>query len=426
MKKIKVQLAFLLLISSFVFFSCASDTITNNSNVGSSQTINVRLVDMNGISASNAYVSINNSEGIPVSIHGNASISGISVPYDLLVYSLIDSAYTLYKGLTTLNPQVTLYGTYGYSAPTQVASVLLIYPGSNYVSQRWVYSNFVSSINVFPRQDFINDSTTFFDLGWDGNSSINGSFCSFLDSLDYAGYTLFNGFAKKDTQFISGSVNIVKLARKDYSFKPVSSFVRVNQPSGIQNGFYHAEISFDGSSINSGILLDENYLQSGQALNLIVPGTLPTAYKIKTHIMFSLPDNSNFDYIGYLIPGSSVNVTVPAFPTQLYPVDNATGINYNTTFSYSPAGGVYLTSIRNFQYYGHFVLTVVSAVAAFSIPDLSQKGFRLSGNKHFAWYVTAEFGFSGIDDFASSKRFTNDSHYSGSTETSERSFYSAP
>jgi hypothetical protein len=425
MRTVKIQLAFTLLILAFFLFSCADDTTTNTRNGNNSgKTLIVKVVDNNGMTANNVFVSINSGAGFLVNSDGTKTFSNVTVPYDLMLISARDTNFTIYKGLTSLSPVVNAFGIYDNGSPLHQATILVNYPGVSHYPYSRALLKFVSQTNVQTINEEGNDSTSLVFLRWDGPSEISGTFCAMIDSGN-SGQPGFLGIALKDTLFVSGSSNLFRFNVNDFSFNPSEAYLNLNLFSGINIYNYESYVSFNGNSMNSNINFDDGGANATSVLTLIVPGTMPIPYKIKVSLSLSTQTGEAYNFIAYMNPGDNIQVPQPVYPELLNPPDHAVGIDSYSQFSYNATGGVYLASF-NLSTYNNFGLTVISVSNSFQLPDLSLWGYRFRGNKLIHWHVSNYLGYSGVDEFASSKRFTNDPRFTGISNSEIRSFTTAP
>jgi hypothetical protein len=396
MKTIHFLPVILLSAGLILFYSCSDNTVDN---FYSSKTVHGIVRDAAGEPFYPAKVWLNHDTYQSVNPDGSFTFKNVEKPYDLTINIPWSTEYICFKNLTTMEPKLS-FNTNAPAIYPYRALLFITYPRFTQLNNmKFTFLNSDTRYSYYPSWQQT-DSSLMLTIAWSGNQRIKGKVALLWYTRDYLGNIIsYDRFGYRDTAVSPGETVYLKLTASELSYNPPENILTVNLPGGVMLNSIDVGISFDGYKRNSGISLI-GLSANTVPLTYVVPGALSLNYQLYVYVNY--PDNSY-----YAAAGHGGNVYIPSEPpvNLLYPADNDSA-DYNTEFSYSGNGKVYVTEFYANTGYGTCHFSVVSDNDSVRLPILPFFGIFFPPGTQFSWHVTRYNDFTYINEFVSDKRIS--------------------
>jgi hypothetical protein len=341
-------------------------------------------------------------------VSGRFTISGVPVPYDLLVSAPVGPAGTSvrYIGLTRTDPTVSdlLSGL----APMRTANLSGQLAGGSYpepadVATRFVFAspeNLYSVIYALSNLDYLTDGSFDSAMQWAGPATTTGALYAlqFSSTLQeggylpeqYLGYGSLDGVSLEDKGSLTGqTVTLAPVGADTMS-------VTLTPTDGYT--FYEETVQLSvGPNVPLTIILGGGTPSTAQTFLMpVIPNT--------SLVVSADATNDAGAYIQAtrtgLAPDASVVLTFPPAPEVQAPADGATDVGPFTTFSWSPyPNGVHMLAVIPDKYgTPYFIFTAGTSA---TVPDFSS----LPANTGFYWFVVGAAPLASVDDLATADHY---------------------
>jgi hypothetical protein len=361
------------------------------------QTVSGRVTMPFGTPISGAVISIGTTT-VGTDADGYFEIEDVAPTYDLVLINETTHFARVLRGLTARN--VTLLGG-GMDVERSAlirgvvtGGVGLPIPTDHWTSVTYEGPNRAyASFPAFVRRD---DASYSFSAYWYDEPSTAGSLFGIQAQLDSSDHILnYVGFGTKPFTLSDGGtfgeVNGSTPATT-VSFRPVAEHTvtgMVTAPAGYSTLLWFSVGPF---------FVDDFSLTSNGPYSVVLPTDVPEAPSyVQVH---SERDNGTagveVSETTHLLDNSdtSVDLSTPAAPTSLLPVNAAVGVNYDTNFTWNQPPN----SVSSFAVVaGDWFVVTTSTSSSARIPDLETYGIGLPAGGDGAWQVNVVFGADTVD-----------------------------
>lgn len=347
---------------------------------------------------------------------GKFSVSLESATYDVYIYDFSNMNSTVYRGLSTPNPELTFFGnTSSKYVNTDIMKVNFLPVPQG----RTAVIKFISD-NVFNSKEVIASSgerTKILTVDYPNTKDyINGKII-YLEKSPQS----YERFSEKSVTIMKDNYNqSIVFDSSSYYSKPRDSYVTVYLP-GQESEKKSFDIYADFLSLhrNSEFLLNQT---EGDIIStkVLIPQNLPYGYRIKITGSSNFKGGSGYDSYFYSYPGATYNINSETPPTLSSPQDKLYGVNDNTQFSYEwgSGTGVYVVHFHCFDPVGDvYIVTMDRNIKS---PVNSMKDI-LKGTE-YSWSVTKYLTYISTDSFVRVKDFANDVGYRANSYSEMRTF----
>ena len=347
---------------------------------------------------------------------GKFAVSLESATYDVYIYDFSNMNSTVYRGLSTPNPELTFFGnTSSKYVNTDIMKVNFLPVPQG----RTAVIKFISD-NVFNSKEVIASSgerTKILTVDYPNTKDyINGKII-YLEKSPQS----YERFSEKSVTIMKDNYNqSIVFDSSSYYSKPGDSYVTVYLP-GQESEKKSFDIYADFLSLhrNSEFLLNQT---EGDIIStkVLIPQNLPYGYRIKITGSANFKGGSGYDSYFYSYPGATYNINSETPPTLSSPQDKLYGVNDNTQFSYEwgSGTGVYVVHFHCFDPVGDvYIVTMDRNIKS---PVNSMKDI-LKGTE-YSWSVTKYLTYISTDSFVRVKDFANDVGYRANSYSEMRTF----
>ncbi len=386
--------------STAVQLTATSGTLTATANitVNPPATINVSgtIIGTNLQPVASAPVVIT-SGGTNFSTTTNASgafsVSGITPPYDATVVTGNQSL--IYKGLTRADPTLVFLGVApGVSRSASLSGTISGGAGFPEPANHVTRTAFGSPEAV--DSETANTATGAYNMGtvsWFGPTTTTGNIRALQWLFDGTNLpTDYKGYGEKLNVALSdggafASQNVTMSGVSVHSFSG-----SVTLPAGYNLASKRMAVGFtDRSLIN--VLSD-----LGSSTNFAY--TTPNVTGATIQMQVTAGNGAGTTVVttkpGLAVNATGVSIPLPAGSDLSLPPNATTGVNYSTTFSYTPfSGGVHFVVFNGPGANPDYV--VVTAASSTSIPNLSSVGLGLPASTVYSWNVQGAAPFATVD-----------------------------
>jgi len=339
-----------------------------------------------------------------------------SLTYDVFIYDYSNLNSTVYRGLTTPNPELTLFG----NTSSKYVNTDIMKVNFNPVPQgRTAIIKFISDKVFFSREVSASsgERTKIITVDYPSTKDyINGRII-YLEKTP----TGYERFAEKPVTIMKDNYNqSVMFDSSSYYQKPGDSYVTVYLP-GQESEKKSFTVYGDFLSMhrNSEFIMNQT---EGDIVStkVLIPQTLPYGFRIKVAGSSSFKGGSGYENYFYSYPGATYNINSETPPTLSAPQDKLYTVNDNTQFSYEwgSGTGVYVVHFHCFDPVGD--VYVVTMDRNLKSPTGQMKEI-LKGTE-FSWSVTKYLTYTSADSFVRVKDFANDVGYRACTFSEMRTF----
>lgn len=405
-------------IPFFVLIITALVTISFSSNVFGAITVNGVVLDERRFPVPDVTVQINGAGKMVTDSEGRFSIRVLETPYTLSIIDNSHSRTVIYKGLTTDEPELRLFGAKtGRNANTEVLKVNFTQISSGHSATiKFLSSDLFHSESVSAASG---EGAKLLTIDWPkGNDRINGRVL-YLEKTSA-------GFTKYIEQYVT--------VYKDYPVVQVIDFnteTHFIDPGETSIMIYLPILDYDrkGFSVYADFLsLNRNadILLSKEEANIVstkvlVPKTLPLSFRLKVSGNGYYSDNEGFVNYTYSYPGSTLNISSETPPKILAPQNRVEGVSSGTKFSYETGSGVGIYVVHFHSLYPEGDYYIVTTEKSVSSP-VSGGGGGIDKRREYQWYVSKYISYISVDDFVRPETFANDLGYKAITYSERRTF----
>lgn len=409
----KTVIGVVVIISAFLTGCTSDNTVTPPG----SSTVTGKIVDFRGAGIGGATVWIDSNIATS-NFDGTFSINNIEAPYNVKV--VLDdppnSLGYLFEDVSTFSPVLTVdksgnpfQGTFNITLPPMLA---------NQTARVSVVTDnvFENAITVpFP------STNTILGVEWISANEVNAKIYVLVYTMAGGEIVSYEKYGEKDTTITAGSTINYTFSNSELSLDPVEAQISGNivMPGGYTTPNATLYLSFSQGSI--GIPSLGNSVLSN-TFNFVVPTGLTTSPRLGVRASASTSEghftSNNFN----LLAGSTNNtLNLNAAPNLGSPLENATGVNLNTDFSYSGGSGTGMYKVR-LSTTGK-VLYVITNNTTFRIPDFSPFGLNYTAGQTYQWYLYKYYSIGSVNDYVSTSEITN-SAFTGGSLSNGRTFTS--
>lgn len=387
-------LSFLLFIISALSGCDDSGDIIKNELV----TVHGRVVNDYGSSISGATVSClyGGTQIATTSSDGFFTFNRIKVPYDLfLVYN---GKVVVYKGVKSLAPQLnTFNNSSGYDENCRVSITIPPINPSQAVSAWFVDT----TGSIQGDSTCLNSNNISFHVGWEGASVLVGRVMVLIYTLDNNGRPMtYDNYGSKVAALVNPGVCSITFAGYELNIDPGETSIscQLTVPAGttdVDCSLFIGSKSFY-NYFNKGFHLYGSD-ESGLNYSIIAPdsGSL-----FKYYFLTNTSNNDKFSNKVTNIQLGNNNINLDNPTILINPANNATGIEFNTEFSFfsDNNNGLYRTVIMS-DSTSNYYLNIISKTPNTTIPDLSFLGVYPDVQKNYSWHVIKYSNLTDIDGF---------------------------
>jgi hypothetical protein len=357
-------------------------------------------------------VSLRNADGTfttaTTDAEGRFRFPSVPASYELVVHETEGDVYSVYRGLTRVDPVLKALGgsgPAGYVGPSATlagtVSGAIPAPGGSYAA---IDVNFASpglGLWSFPSQEFVtNDSTSgeyllnSRNLAWTGADSITGTVHALQIQRAAGVPTSYGGYGKRENVTVR---NGDELTGQDIVLAPVeeTSFsVSFDLPTGAVIDRQYVQLQY-GPHSSTDLIAQDN---TNAPISLPTPKIPGASLAVRAHYY------ATHGYGAHVRVGVPVDATglvlkladVPAFEA---PAEGATGVTYATTFSWAavPDATHVVEFVPETTGPRFFVATTGTQT---TLPDLSGLGASLPGGAAYAWRMLTFAPVASVDAFA--------------------------
>lgn len=410
----KTVIGVVVIISAFLTGCTSDNTVTPPG----SSTVNGKIVDFRGAGIGGATVWIDSNIATS-NFDGTFSINNIEAPYNVKVVQTDGpNSYGYYfENISNFSPN--LYVQAGSSSAFQGTFNITIPP--MVANQR--ASVFVTDNGSFQNNTQINFPTTntILNMTWNEGNQKSAKIIVLVYTMVGGDIVSYDKYGEKDTVITSGGTVNYTFTAPEVSLDPGEASISGNVvlPGGYSVPKATTFILFAGQGSLTTRTLIGNQLLSN-AFALMVPTGLPTTPKVGIFAEGSGNDGQYVYENFQLLPGSAGNnLNLSASPVLGTPINNATGVNLMTDFSFSAGSGTGMYFIYIDGVTKDFVINTNNT--GFKIPDFSQFGLSMVNGETYSWTVAKVISVGSVNDFVSTSLNSNTS-YSGVSTTQSRTF----
>jgi hypothetical protein len=327
--------------------------------------------------------------------NGNFTMAGVTSPYELVVLQPTIMYAQVFEGVTRKDPIVLVFQS--QSSTPKKASLVVNFSGTGTGYGLMDVSNPVNANGGVTGAVGTPGTSYSQDLQWTGPSSFEGNVCAILYQNVNGVATAINAFGEEDRVFLQdGQTTTVGLNMAAVQSKVVSGKVTV--PTGF--------------TLNYKVL---GFVCGGNAQRPSYPFTFDTSSS--TDFSYPTPVTPNVLYMaasaqkgnayvyvqqsGVAPDGSGITLALPPAIEQTLPANNALGIAASASFSWSPTTvGLSQVTVSPVNP-GPLSLTIFTASATVTLPDLSALGYPLVKGVTYRWAINADSSIQTLDDVLS-------------------------
>jgi hypothetical protein len=406
---------------------------------GAGQTITVTGKVLNFVtSKAGAFLPILvNGQKTATDANGTFSVANVLTPYELVVVYPKEDYAEVYIGLTRPDPTVFDYYsrdddpqesavTYSFSnfdtspAPPEPSyAVDYIACAASTSSQadmgRCMGDNINGQIGATPYSTVAN---------WNGAPSIRANFYAWQITRNLTE----NGFITTDFRRFARAENVLltsgQAASVSFNFQPLTT-TSVSGTIGVPSGY---TLSFRELSFKVG----GQFLLSSESSDTGVPASFnwpaPEATGLELNLSVRANKDDAYVYSSFTIaPGTTgLTLALPTAPGLSQPATDATGVDHETVFSWTP----FDESVYTFRAYpeteGALSLYVYTAQTQATLPDLSSLGYPLPKGVKYQWWLYADAPVLDTDEMTSGVNIYDKPEGYWGAGTEERTFTTAP
>ena len=384
-----------------------------------SGSVSGKLYSYNHDAIENLKVTIQD-KSVFTSADGSFMLSGISLPYDVIITDSLNRKASIFKNISVNNIELPLrgYGGYSFYAGLNVQ----IQDNAPQTGKKWKI--------IFTDREFTNVYAELSGINPSGGLLINTDKTVSSGILIAISYIRdINGIITSYENFGSFPLyNIQSGNTYNYTFDSLSTSLNpgeqpVTASINVTAVQYSTEfyLSFGTISYHDGYGYTFSFL-TGNYFNFKIPTGLPLPFN--TVIQNDTYLNSGFSRQEYTVYPGSLNVlTVNNPPIQIYPEDGAQNVNNSTMFSFNSGSGngIYEIILNNQSRFSEY--RIITTEQNFTLEGLDKLGFGNINNNIFDWHISKTGPASSMDDFVTNY-FNQQNHFI--SESNYRRFSTEP
>lgn len=319
--------------------------------------------------------------------NGQFTIRGITPPYDISVIMTTYNLAVTYQGVTRPDPRLLYFGVLNsYHSATLSGSIPAVDNRTTMIA--FVYGNRVNYYRAGP-----NTSSYSMTMYWYGPSTVSGKLYLLRWAPDANGFPLvYDGWGSQALSVSDGGSYTTNFAAGDLTDPDEATISgSVSAPANSTLSYREFFVTLDSAQI----YIAEEYPNPPMNFSYTVPKV--NVQKASVIVGGYLPPDTTYSYHWKTgISDGATGVTVPLNkgPRVLLPAGNASNIDVNTDFSWTPGTGTGMHFIYFYPVSGSgpqfYVYTSKSTA---TIPDFSHQGMSLPGNTLYYWSV---YQYSGL------------------------------
>lgn len=347
---------------------------------------------------------------------GKFQISLENSTYDVFIYDYANLNGTVYRGLSTSTPELTLFGN----------------ASSKYVNTDVMKVNFLpvpsgkTAIIKFISDQIFNSKEVTASAG-ERMKLITVDYPSTKDYINGRIIYIekspqsFDRFSEKAVTIMKDNLTqSVVFDSSSYYNKPGDSYLTIYLPGQeSESKSFRVYADFLSLHRNSELLLNTT---EGDIIStkVLIPQNLPYGYRIKIVGSSSYKGGSGYDSYFYSYPGATYNINSETPPLLDSPQDKLYTVNDNTLFSYEwgSGTGVYVIHFHCFDPVGDFYVVTTDRNIKSPLPYVKDV---LKGTE-FSWDVSKHLTYVSMDAYVRPKDFANDLGYRAVTYSNLRTF----
>ncbi len=338
-------------------------------------------------------------------LKGEFKVSIETYPYDLVIIDSANSIGVLYQNLTTLKPELKLFGA---EVPREINSEVIRVDFTPIPSGRSAIIKFLSD-EIFYAPDVYasaGEKSKLLQINWPANiNTINGRVI-YLEKSQ----TKYEKLGEKVISISKGFYpqNIVFDTLSFYN-SPGESMLTIYFPSG---SYEKKELSVFADFLslhrNAGILLNKT---EGDLIttNVLIPLNLQLGYRLRVKAKMTLKGGAYIENFEYTYPNSTLTISREEPPFLITPQNRFSFVNNNTLFSYEwgSGSGIYVLHFHGFNPVGDYYIVTIDR----TIKSPIAKSFGILKGNEFSWQVRKYIPYISTDDFVKPRKFSNDLGY---------------
>ncbi len=348
--------------------------------------------------------------------NGNFVLNAESFPIDILMYDYSGNIGVVYKNVNTQNPEMFFFGLQASrNINTEIIKVEFppVPPGRSAII-KYISDDVFDCDDVFASSG---ERMKVLTITFPSHKSrLNGR----VVYLEKSATSFDKYYETAITVIKEGYPQTVIFDSMSYSKSPGEAFVTVYPPAfAYDTKGFSVYADFLQLHRNAEITLNTS---DGDIISskIIVPQTLPYAYRLKVEGRAGFKRGERFVSYTYSYPGSTLNISTETAPKLDAPQDKYWGVSNNTQFAWDwgSGTGIYVAHFHGFSPSGDFY--VVTRERSISFPKGISGGI-LDGNE-YSWEVSKYLTYTSVDDFIKVRQFANDLAYKAVLTSELRTF----
>ncbi|HWQ82098.1 MAG TPA: hypothetical protein VN514_07495 [Ignavibacteria bacterium] len=375
-----------------------------------------RLIDERYFPVPNISVVSSKGGGDKTDKNGNFTLNVESFPVDIIFYDYSGNTGNIYRNVNTQNPEIIFFGLKASrNINTEIMKVEFppIGPGRSAIV-KYISDDVFDCDDVFASSgERMKVLTILFPAH---KTRLNGK----VIYLEKTAASFEKYYEYSITVIKEGYPQTVVFDSMSYSTNPGEAYVNVYPPAfAYDTKGFSVYADFLSLHRNAEITLNTS---DGDIISskVIVPQTLPYAYRLKIEGRAGYKKGERFVSYTYSYPGSSLNISTETAPKLDAPQDKYWGVSNNTQFSWDwgSGTGIYVAHFHAFSPSGDFY--VVTRDRSVTFPK-GISGGMLDGNE-YSWEVSKYLTYTSVDDFIKVRQFSNDLAYKAILTSELRTF----
>ncbi|MCE1163941.1 MAG: hypothetical protein LWX07_00905 [Bacteroidetes bacterium] len=376
-----------------------------------------RIIDERYFPVPNISVVSSKGGGDKTDKYGNFVLNAESFPIDILLYDYSGNIGVIYKNVNTQNPEMFFFGLQASrNINTEIMKIEFpAIPQGRSAIIKFVSDDVFSCDDVFASAgDKMKVLTILFPAY---QTRLNGKVI-YLEKTS----TSFDKYYEFPVTVIkeSGYIQNVVIDQMSTVSNPGESYVTIYPPAfAYDTKGFSVYADFLSLHRNSEITLNTS---DGDIISskIIVPQTLPYAYRLKVEGRAGYKKGEGFVSYTYSYPGSNLNISTETAAKLDAPQDKYWGVSNNTQFAWDwgSGTGIYVAHFHAFSPAGDFY--VVTRERSTNFPKGISNGI-LDGNE-YSWEVSKYTTYTSVDDFIKVRQYANDLAYKAIMTSELRTF----
>jgi hypothetical protein len=402
---------------------------------GQTITVNGKVLNFATSKAGTFLPVLVNGQRTATDANGNFSVANVLTPYELVVVFTEYEKAVIYQGLT--RPDPTVYDYFFRDDNPQESAVT--YSFTNFDTtpaspDTRVSDSIACTASTSSKADMRGcDGEGSYSIGttpystvakWNGAPSIRGNFYAWQAVRSEGILTEFRFARAENVSLTSGQAASVRFNFQSVTTEPISGSVSV--PSGYT--LTNRTLSFKAGRKILFPNLSYEQSETGIEASFSLPAPVVTGLGLNLSVEAEKDDAYVSGYLNNIAPGTTgLTLDLPTPPELSQPVTDATGVDHETVFSWTPFdNGIYnFYASPETKTEGALTLDIYTAQTQVTLPDLSSLGYPLPKGAKYGWSVYADAPVLDTDEYTSGVSIYDQTEgYSAGTE--ERTFTTTP